>query len=203
MDGIPPYQSVRVNFSNNDYDNVCDTFGRGFDRRPAWRDLGILLAHRPGWHFNVVNHGEALWALGVLGEGQLTIYVDEKLRFHCCDHNEDTDFFAPDVQTVENWLSGREEAARKPSPTALEFARAENWKYFKGRPFQLRVSWSDGTYSASLPDLDDATFGHTLADAVHNAAEMICQLFGAPTEITSELTISAELDESAVRQLRT
>ncbi|WP_030935694.1 type II toxin-antitoxin system HicB family antitoxin [Streptomyces sp. NRRL B-24720] len=202
MNEIPPYLSVRVNFDNSDYDNVCVTYGGGVDRLPAWRELGNLLAHRSGWHFDVVNNGEALWSHGVFGDARLTIFVNQDLRFHCCDHDEDSDTFAADIPAVESWLSGREEGARKPSSTAITFASADNWKYLKLRPIQLRVSWSDGNYSATMPGLSDASFGHTLAEALDRAAEMICQLLGAPVEVARELTISAELEETAVRQLR-
>ncbi|MGW2232292.1 hypothetical protein [Streptomyces formicae] len=35
MNDGPAYLSVKVNFDNSDYDNVCDTFGGGFERLPA------------------------------------------------------------------------------------------------------------------------------------------------------------------------
>lgn len=112
MNESPAYLSVEVNFDNSDYDNVCDTFGGGFDRLPAWRELGNLLAHRPGWHFDVVNQGEALWCLGVLGECRLAIHVTEGLRYHCYDRGSDSDTVAADTTAVESWLKDREKAAR-------------------------------------------------------------------------------------------
>jgi hypothetical protein len=48
-----PHISVRVNFENSDYYNVCLDYGGGRARLAAWRDLGDLLAHREGWHFDV------------------------------------------------------------------------------------------------------------------------------------------------------
>ncbi|MEU6765511.1 hypothetical protein ABZ916_23660 [Streptomyces sp. NPDC046853] len=80
-------------------DNVCDTFDGGFDRLSAWRSLGNLLAHRPGWHFDV-DGGEAQWSIGVLGECQLVIYVHEDLHHHCYDHREDATSTAPDTAAV-------------------------------------------------------------------------------------------------------
>ena len=71
-----PYAAVRVRFSNADYDNVCNRYGGGPDQLEQWRDLGDLLHGRAGWHFNVVNDGEALWCLGVLGSSLLSIDVD-------------------------------------------------------------------------------------------------------------------------------
>ncbi|MFE1198399.1 hypothetical protein ACFW6E_37585 [Streptomyces olivaceoviridis] len=102
MNDGPAHLSVKVNFSNSDYYNVCDTFGGGFERLPAWRALGDLLAHRPGWHFDVVNRGEALWCLGVLGECRLAIHVTEDLGFHCYDHDDDSDVVAADTAEVES-----------------------------------------------------------------------------------------------------
>ncbi|MEU8523397.1 hypothetical protein [Streptomyces sp. NPDC048577] len=203
MNEIPAYLSVKVNFDNSDYDNVCDTFGGGFDRLPAWRELGNLLAHRPGWHFDVVNRGEALWCLGVLGECRLAIHVTEDLRYHCYDHGADSDTVAADTTAVETWLKGREEAARQPSPLIIEMASADSWKLLKSHPFRLRVSWSDGYYAASVAALAEASFGRTVAEAINGAGEMICQLFGAPAEFAPDLTLAAELDETAVRHIRT
>ncbi|MYS36331.1 hypothetical protein K388_06980 [Streptomyces sp. KhCrAH-43] len=203
MNEIPAYLSVKVNFGNSDYDNVCDTFGGGIDRLPAWRELGNLLAHRPGWHFDVVNQGEALWCLGVLGECRLAIHVTGGLQYHCYDHGADSDTVAADTTAVESWLKGREEAAQQPSPLIIEIASADSWKLLKSHPFRLRVSWSDGYYAASVAALAEASFGRTVAEAVNGAAEMICQLFGAPVEFSPDLTLAAELDETAVRHIRT
>lgn len=203
MNSTPPYATVRVNFSNSDYQNVCDDFGGGFDRWPAWRDLGNLLAHRPGWHFDVVNGGEALWCLGVLGESLLTVFVNEDLRYHCCDHARDEDLIADDTSAVQAWLEEREDEAKKPSRTLIAMASDANWKYFTLFPFQLRVSWSDGYFAAHLPNLAEPSFGRSLAEAVNGTAEMICQLFGAPPELAPQLTIALELDTAASQKLRT
>ncbi|MEU9158440.1 hypothetical protein AB0D59_49935 [Streptomyces sp. NPDC048417] len=203
MNDSPAYLSVKVNFDNSDYDNVCDTFGGGFERLPAWRALGDLLAHRPGWHFDVANRGEALWCLGVLGECRLAIHVREDLRFHCYDHDKDSDTIAADTTEVESWLQGREETAQQPSDTLLEMASSNSWDLLKRYTFRLQVSWSDGYYAASVAALAEASFGPTIPEAVDGAAEMICHLFKAPAELASALTLAAELDETAVRHMRT
>jgi len=202
MDQTPAYLSVKANFANNNYDNVCETFGGGFERLPAWRALGSLLAHRPEWHFDVVNRGEALWCFGVLGERQLAIHVNEDLQYYCHDHRKDSGTIAPDTAAVEAWLDGREETARQPSPTLIEYASADSWKYLKLHPIQFRISWSDGYFSASVSYLGEASFGRTLAEAMNGAGEIICQLLGAPKETARELRLSAELDESAVRHIQ-
>ncbi|MEU1495744.1 hypothetical protein ABZ456_36560 [Streptomyces sp. NPDC005776] len=203
MNELPAYLSVKVNFASSDYNNACDTFGGGFERLPAWRELGNLLAHRAGWHFDVVNRGEALWCLGVLGECRLAIHVTEESQYHCYDHGTDSDTVVADIPAVESWLQDREEAARQPSPVIMKMASAETWKLLKIYPFQLRVSWSDGYYAASVAALAEASFGRTAAEAVNGAGEMICQLFGAPAELAPELTLAAELDATAVRHIRT
>ncbi|CAG6397612.1 hypothetical protein NMG29_39200 [Streptomyces cocklensis] len=203
MNGEPAYRSVKVNFSNSDYDNVCETFGGGFERLPAWRELGNLLAHRPGWHFDVVNHGEALWCLGVLGECRLAIHVNDDLLFHCYDHDQDSDAVAADSTEVETWLQAREETARQPSGLLLKMASSDSWNLLKLYTFRIRVSWSDGYYAASVIALAEASFGRTVPEAVNGAAEMICRLFNAPAELAPSLTLAAELDETAVQRMRT
>jgi hypothetical protein len=196
-----PYASVRVRFSNSNYDNACATFGGGDGLLPAWRDLGDLLAHRPGWHFDVVNGGEAQWSLGLLGESRLNIHVTDEKRYHCHDHDEDQDDVADAVAAVEVWLSNREERAKQPSTTLLKMARAMDWGVFKSHRFTLDVSWSDDYFAASLPDHYDAAFGRTLKEAISGAATMLCQLFDAPAELADQLTITVELDETAVRRV--
>ncbi|TQJ55970.1 hypothetical protein [Streptomyces sp. SLBN-115] len=203
MTATPAYLSVRANFTTTDYDNVCEDFGGGFERLPAWRDLGNLLAHRSGWHFDVANGGEAIWCLGVLGESRLVIHVNENLQYHCYDHGEDSDILAADIPAVEGWLDGREDEARTPSTLLIELASSEGWQLLRRYPFQVRVSWSDGYFSATLPSLAEASFGATLSEAVSRACEMICHFLGAPVALASELTITTELDRSASQQIRT
>ncbi|GAA2046538.1 hypothetical protein GCM10009839_58690 [Catenulispora yoronensis] len=198
---MEPYKSVRVNFDNDDYENVCERFGGGFDALPAWRDLGNLLAHRAGWHFNVANHGEALWCCGVLGEARLVVYV-EPAGFHCYDHGEDDDAVFASTAGVEAWLSTREEAARTPSAVIKEMAQTFDWQVLRDYPFRLDVSWSDGMYCATLPALYEPSFGANVRDVVNGAAEMLCQLFDAPAELARQLTITVEMDNSATDQMR-
>jgi len=196
-----PCGSVRVQFDNSDYDNVCVNFGGGDDLLPAWRDLGDLLAHRSGWHFDVVNHGEALWSLGLLGESRLNIHVTEDRRFHCHDHDTDQDDVVDGIPAVEDWLGAREERAKQPSALLLDLARAMDWGVLKSHTFTLRVSWSDGYFAASLPDHYDVAFGRTLPEAITGASEMLCRLFDAPAELAEQLTLTTELDTTATRRL--
>jgi hypothetical protein len=196
-----PCASVRVGFSNSDYDNVCVSFGGGDDLLPAWRDLGDLLAHRSGWHFDVVNDGEALWSLGLLGESRLNIHVTEDRRYHCHDHDTDRDDVVDGIPAVEDWLSTREDRAKQPSALLLDMARAMDWGVLKSHPFTLRVSWSDGYFAASLPDHYDVAFGSTLPEAISGASEMLCRLFDAPSDLAAHLTLTTELDTTATRRL--
>jgi hypothetical protein len=197
-----PYTSVRAGLDNDDYLNVCDTYGGGPERREAWLDLGDQLAYRPGWHFDLVNDGEPLWSLGILGESRLNIHVNPEGKYSCYDHDEDTEVVCTSIPEVEGWLSNREDRAREPSPMLLELARTNDWSILKSHPHELRVSWSDGYYSASLPGLGEASFAATLKDAINGAAEMLCGLFGAPAALAPQLTLRAELDETAAAQVR-
>lgn len=198
----PPYQSVRVTFSNNDYRNVCEDFGGGFEAWPAWGALGNLLAHRPGWHFDVVNGGEPLWSIGVLSESRLSVFVEDGSAYHCYDIGRDDEATLGSVAAVEAWLEPREEQARQPSAVSRGIARSDNWRVLKAYEFRLYVSWSDGYFAATLPSLAEASFGQTLAQAVNRAGEMLCHLFEAPSELAPELTMLLELDAAATTRLR-
>lgn len=198
----PPYQSVRVNFSNSNYQNVCEDFGGGFEAWPAWEELGNLLAYRAGWHFDFVNRGEPLWSVGVLGESRLNVSVEGESRYHCYDHDRNDEATLDSISEVESWLEPREEEARKPSAVSLSIARSDDWRILKTYPFRLSVSWSDGYFAATLPALTEAGFGQTLVEAVNQAGEMLCHLFGAPTELARDLTMELELDPAATQRLR-
>ncbi len=197
-----PYTSVRVGLDNSDYLNICDMYGGGPERREAWLDLGDQLAHRPGWHFDVVNNGELLWSLGILGESRLNIHVSPEGMYSCYDYDEDTEAICASIPEVEEWLSTREDRAKEPSPTLLELAQADDWRVLKAHPHELRVSWSDGYYSASMAGLGEASIAATLKDAINGAAEMLCLLFGAPAALAPQLTLRAELDETAAAAVR-
>jgi hypothetical protein len=200
---VHPYRSVRVSFANSDYDNVCETYGGGPARLAAWRDLGDLLAHRAGWHFDVdASRGEVLWSLGLLGESRLNVHVGNDGQYICFDYAQDAETSCAGIPAVNAWLSTREHGAGKPSDALLALAQADDWNILKRYRHWLRVIWSDGHYSVSLPHLYDASFGATLTDAVNSAAEMLCQLFGAPADLAPQLTIEVELDETATAQVR-
>src|ERR1039457_1481839 len=86
-----PYMSVRVHFDNSDYDNVCLDYGGGQARLAAWRDLGDLLAHRVGWHFdvNTASADPVLWNAGLFGESRLNIHVAGNGGYACFDYDAD------------------------------------------------------------------------------------------------------------------
>jgi hypothetical protein len=108
-----PYVSVRVNFENSDYDNACLDYGGGRARMAAWRDLGDLLAHRAGWHFdvNTASQDKALWSAGMFGESRLNIHVDANGRLACFDYDADKAGEADPATTcatiaeVEDWIA--------------------------------------------------------------------------------------------------
>ncbi len=200
---VRPYTTVRIGNDNDDYDNVCATYGGGSDLLPAWRDLGDLLAYRPGWHFDIVNKGEALWSLGLFGESRLNIHVNDDARYHCFDYGQDASADFGDIPSVEAWLTDREEKAKAPSKTILALVRADDWALLKRHPLRLLVSWSDGYYAASLPHHYDASIAATLKQAVNGAAQMLCTLLRAPVDLAPEVKLIVELDETATERLRT
>ncbi len=205
-----PHTNARVGF-DADYYNACLSFGRGGDRTvmAAWRELGDLLAGRAGWHFDIVNKGgavpEALWSLGLFGESRLNVRVTDAGWFECFDYDGDRTDVCSTIAKVAAWIEGgdREERARKPSDLQRRMASEDDWKVFKFRQNTVLVSWSDDYYSAAiLGAAHDTAFGTTLKEAIDRAGEMLCGLFGAPSEIAPELNLVAELDESATSRLR-
>lgn len=205
-----PYKSVRVNFDNSDYDNVCDDYGGGQGLLPAWRDLGDLLAHRAGWHFdvNMASQDKALWSAGLFGESRLNIHVDEDGKFACFDFEADK-AGEPDsvavcatIAEVEEWVAVREQRAGRPSAAAVAWARDGDWGALKNYAHPVRVTWHDDSYHASLPGLFEAGVGDKLQDALDGVASLVCGLIGAPAKLASQVPLTAELDQAAVQQLR-
>ncbi|WP_458246837.1 hypothetical protein [Streptomyces sp. MAI_2237] len=198
----PPYQSVRVNFSNSDYQNICEDFGGGHEAWPAWRELGDLLAYRSGWHFDFVNRGKPLWSLGVLGESRLNISVDGDSRYHCYNRDRNDEATLDSIAEVEDWLGPREEEVGKPSEVSLNIARSDDWRILKVHAFRLSVSWSDGYSPQRCRRSRRRDSGRRWRRPVNRAGEMLCHLFGAPTELAPELTMELELDSAATQRLR-
>jgi hypothetical protein len=197
-----PYTQVRVGLSNADYDNVCEAYGGEYARLGAWRDLGDLLAQRVSWHFDLdLAHGEIGWHLGVLGEARLVITVADS-GYRCYDHAQDESVICETVLDVTQWLDEREEAASEPSDMLRRLGQADDWAVFKAYAYKVYLTWSDGYFAASVPGFQDAAFGPGLAETLNGAAEMICRFFGAPEDLASQLTLTAELDEAATAHAR-
>ncbi|MBR7833630.1 hypothetical protein KDL01_10165 [Actinospica durhamensis] len=203
-----PQVNVRVGFANADYGNICAELRPSDDREvvAAWWTLAGLLAGRSGWHFDVANwgpHRTARWGLGFFGAALLSIEVDEAAGFACFDYEEDSTSNHSSISEVEQWLAGREERAKQPNAAQVELAQHNGWWGLKAHRYTVVVSWSDGYYSATvLGTMLDASFGETLQQAVNRAGEMLCGMYGAPTELASELYLVAELERSATDHLR-
>ncbi|MFJ2232106.1 hypothetical protein [Streptomyces halstedii] len=207
MNETPAYRTVRTEFTNNQYEVICKAFGGGHQNRLAWLDLANALSGRPGWRFIFdLNDGSAYWSLGALIESMLQIQITEDGQYWCHDHRRDnhidSDTVAADIPGVEAWLEGREATARRPSAALLEMARVNNWQTLKGVPITVRVSWSDGLFCATAYQLDEASFGTTLAEAVNGAGEMLCRFLDAPVEVARDMNLSVELDASATARTR-
>ncbi|MHC3455922.1 hypothetical protein [Streptomyces prasinus] len=203
MNENPAYYSIRPKFGNDDYEVICEAFGGGTENLPAWRALGHLLAARTGWHFDFdLNHADPTWNLGLFGESLLVLHVNELGQYHCYDHRADDDMITTDITAVEAWLEGRETQARQPSAALIDMARVNDWQTLKNAPITLRVSWSDGHFYATAYQLDEVSFGKTLAEAVSGAGEMLCRLLGAPIEVARDMNLSVELDTSAAARIR-
>jgi len=80
----------------------------------------LILAHRAGWHFDLVNDSEPLWSLGAFGSSLLNIYVDNSGAFSCFDYLQDAGERLTTVTEVENWLATREAIGLDLSTPSME-----------------------------------------------------------------------------------
>jgi hypothetical protein len=203
---VAPRRTVRVNLLNDDYDVLCQTVAGDDQRvRAGWQSLGDALAHRAGWHVDLdVTDADAplLWSLGIFDASRLNIHVTRDGDYSCFDYDADTSVALSALPDVEDWLSTREDEAKKPSALQLDWARADDWNLFKTHRHVLRVTWSDGYYSGSLSTVNDASFGATLSEVINNATQMLCDLFEAPRDLAQVLNIAVELDEHAAAKVR-
>ena len=106
------------------------------------------------------------------------------------------------IPEVEAWFTQRERRAARPSSTAVAYARDNAWAGLKAYAQLVRVTWSDGSYHASLPGLFEAGGGATLQDAVAGVALLLCGLLDAPADLAPQIPLTAELDEATLHQLR-
>jgi len=199
---IPPYATVEVNFSNSGYLQVCERFGGGRALVPQWTVLGELLAHRAGWHFDVVNNGEAVWSWGAFGAAVLSISLSGDGRFHCYDALEQASPTFTDRRQVEGWLAERDDASRSLSPQARALLAENGWAFLRRHVFVLRVSWADGWFVSDVKGVPHETvFETSVSESVRTARSMITRFCGAPEELTDELLVRVEVDEQATRRL--
>lgn len=193
---------VEVKFVNGDYQNVCIDLGGGHELRDRWMLLGGLLAHRPGWHFDVVSFIDTpLWSLGAFGESLLNIYVQPNGSFHLYDHLKDSEASTSEVVELERWVEEREAGTRLLSPVGHRMMSEDDWWLLRRWVFDVRVTWSDGWFSATVHELPaEASFGRALQASVQAAREMIVQFNQAPKELANDLHVTIRLDEGATNQ---
>lgn len=186
-----------------EYLSACETFGGGWEFTQQWRGLGDLLAHRPGWHFDIVNDGEAMWSAGAFGASRMNITLNPDGSYHCYDRDEDSEDDFGELAEVEAWLMPREERARSLTDLQREITQSNNWSVLLAMPYEIRISWSDGWYTASVSRLpEEAAFQDTLGGVVHAARELITAYFGAPSSLSEELKVRLVIDESAAATIK-
>jgi hypothetical protein len=199
---IPPYATVEVTFSNSGYLQVCERFGGGPELVPHWRLLGDLLAHRAGWHFDVVNQGEAVWSWGAFGAAVLSISVAEDGRFRCYDALRQSSRTVPDRQQVESWLAGRDDPSRSLSPQARTLLAANGWAFLRRHVFVLRVTWVDGWFVSDVKGVPHETvFATSVSESVRAARVLVTRFCGAPETLAGDLVVRVEMDERATRRV--
>jgi len=193
-----PFELVEVDFSNADYLNVCDTFGGGFALLDQWKELARIFFGRAGWHFEVVNSGEAIWSLGDLGGSHLNVSVTPE-GFNCYNHATDDSPVLASIDAVERWLAPIEDGARR---FPIEVAKASGWGVLRSHPFVIRVDVTDGKFCADIKGLsEERWFADTIAQVVSDARERIMRYFDAPDEIEPDLKTELRLSPAASNRL--
>jgi hypothetical protein len=199
----PPHTTVEVRFDNADYVNACARWGGGEALLDKWRELGDRLAHRTGWHFDIVNYGEALWSLGAYGESRLNITVHDD-GYHCFDYDEDTTRIVQSVAAVESWLEDREEKSREFSPVLRHYMSNSDWALMRTYEQDVHVTWSDGWFSATVRGLRiEPCLAATLAEVVRNAQQMIVRAADAPDDLAADIPVRLHVDPNSVRRFIT
>lgn len=165
-----------------DYDDACSRYGLE-GQLELWQVLGDGLAHRPGWHFDLVNDDEPMWSFGAFGMSLLCVFVNQRGGYECFDYYGDDSSVVWSVSIVLEWVYSREEAARARGVAPYELFRDQDWKLLAAHTMDLDVTWSDGIFVAAVRDLpSDAALQPTLAAAISAAAEMVAHHVGAPRE---------------------
>jgi hypothetical protein len=191
--------TVEVGYRNNRYVDVCLAYGGGHQLLDNWRALGDLLAHRAGWHFDIVQGG-AVWRLGAFGESRLTVQALPDGRYRCRD--AEVCVALTSITRVLEWLEGREDVARQVSPMLRQLIAESDWQRLRTYVYEVRVSWSDGWYCAVVRGLpQEACFGLTLDQVLHQARTMLVQCAGAPDDLAEELSVRVKLDVGATKQV--
>lgn len=198
---VPPHMTVEVGF-DWDYLRACERFGGGFALREKWEELANILAHRPGWHFDVVNDGEALWSLGAFGGSLVNISITRTGKFGCYDHEHERESEDLDtIEEVEAWLRPREERARR-LPDAEIWLSRDNWRLLRELNLRVSVTALDGSLIGRVDGIPlEATFGSSVAEVLRRVREMICSAVGAPADVASDLRLHVRLDPDAARLL--
>jgi hypothetical protein len=195
----PPHMTVEIGYRDNHYTDACLTYGGGHQLLDKWQALGDLLAHRAGWHFDIVR-GEAVWSLGAFGESRLNIRVLPAGTYRCFD-DESRLAATMIIDQIEEWLQEREEAARRIAPSLRDLIADSDWQRLRTYTYEVRVSWSDGWYCAVVRGLpQEACFERTLDEVLRGARTMLIDSAGAPHELADELSVRVKLDVAATKQ---
>jgi len=198
---IPPYREVHVGISMLDYVQVCEVFGGGHPNLEAWKDLGNLLAHRVGWHFELVNWGEPLWSLGSFGESMLNIQITDK-GFGCFDYREDESSVFDTIALVSNWVDAREMDARQLSELSSEWLSANNWELLRRHIFVAQISTIGQQFLTEVDGvLGPGQMSENFVEAVRCSGTLIVDFLNAPQELAPSIRVDLRCDPSAAELL--
>lgn len=196
----PPHFDVKADLSAiTEYRDAVDVFYSAA-AAPLLADLGDLLAHRTGWHFAADSSGLPIWNLGSFSGSVLNVTITDDLKYHCYDHQADTDDDFATIREVAAWVDANEERALELLKQRQRgtFSQSD-WYVFKIMEYRLDVDWFDDHYAASVFGIPmDAAFATTFPGVIQAGRELVIDWFGAPAELADALKVTATLTVTAV-----
>lgn len=194
---------VEINVGNPTYLSLADMF-YGQDGEQWWKELGDLLYGRPGWYCEFTNSPREpmLWSFGPAGSSLFNITFDGQPGYGLFDYESDSVNRFSTIDELREWLDANEGRHADHTRKLRGYAAADDWAALKNLGFDVRVTFDNGTWIATVRGLPvTMSAGTSLADAVSNAREAIAHAFEAPLSVAVGIQVQVHLDRAAAAAL--
>lgn len=194
---------VELNVGNRTYLNLAEML-YGQEAEQWWKELGDLLYGRPGWYCEFTNSPDEpmLWAFGPAGSSLFSITSDDEPGYGLFDYAADSTKRFSTIDELHEWLDANEGRHADHTRKLRGLAAAHEWATLKSVGFDVRVTFADDTWIATVRGLPvTMSAGTSLAGAVSNAREAIADAFDAPFSIAEAIQVQVHLDRAAAAAL--